>query len=351
MLPVAVSKNVVDLVGALAWPIAVVAAVLLLRPLLPALVSRISKVSVANVTLELTASEVATQVLSSLSYLRDPASSVFPSSDAGQQLTGLVTGGQRADFATIDLGDGKRWLTSRLYIFSWVLAQVVGVRCLAFVETRDGIPHRFAGLAEPEAVRRSLGQRQMWLEGAFVAAHLDFYSPDATSAFTELKQVLSTRTRPLSELYSGEVEVPLRAMVGAAYGGTVGSLTPDQIASTYRNTQTVSRNVDENAPTPPGWVRLKAASDTPAGMAREEHAAWIRDGAHLKRLLGESLTYPAIVSDPTRTSRELQRQLILCDGGTFVALVDRNERLQRLHDRGRIVGEIGREAAEQGFIA
>lgn len=347
--------DIVDLVRALAWPVTVIVALLLLRPHLPQaakwLSRRISKLSVASVTLELSASEVPPQILGSLSYLRDPLSSVYPSSDATQQLIGLVRGAERADSATIDLGTGKRWLTSRLYIFSWILAEFVGVRCLVFVETRDGIPHRFVGLAEPGAVRSSLARRQAWLEDAFAAAHLDFSAPDCASAFDDLKKVLADPAAPLKELWATAVQTPLTRLFAAAYETPQDAQGAELLATRYRESPLVARNVHPADPQAKGWLRLGKPTEMDPPTIREERASWIRGGTDLEALLRASLEYTTIVVDPVVTGQELQRQVVLREGGDFVALVDREGRFERLLDRRRVTERIGHEAAEQGLVA
>lgn len=351
----AVFTDIVDLVRVLAWPVTVIVALVLLRPHLAGLAKglsrRISKVSVASVTLELAASEVAPQILGSLSYLRDPLSSVYPSSDATQQLIGLVRGGEHADSATIDLGAGKRWLTSRLYIFSWVLAELVGVRCLVFVETRDGIPHRFVGLAEPGAVRSSLARRQGWLEDAFVAAHLNFSAPDCGSAFDDLKKVLADPAAPLKDLWATAVQTPLTRLFAAAYETPQDAQRAEMLATAYRDSPLLARDVHPADPKAKGWLRLGKPTKTDPPTIREERASWIRGGTDLEALLRGSFAYTTIVVDPALTGQELQRQVVLREGGDFVALVDGDGRFERLLDRRRITERIGHEAAEQGLVA
>ena len=61
----------------------------------------------------------------------------------------LIPSGEKADYIELDLGTGREWLTSRLYLLSAHIPEVSGVQRLVFVETRAGLPRQFAGVAHP----------------------------------------------------------------------------------------------------------------------------------------------------------------------------------------------------------
>jgi hypothetical protein len=294
---------------------------------------------------EFVASEVRPEVWSSLSYLRDPMSAQ-PWSDSGQQLFMLIRAGERADSAIIDLGTGDRWLTSRLYIFSAILSALLGVGCLVFLETRDGVPRRFVGVADPDAVRSALIRREPWLAHAFVAAHLNFGAPDVTPAFNELKRVLAGRTTPLSDLNIWELDAALRWVAGAGYEPADAPQAAEAVAARYRDSPLLSRVVEATAPEEPGWVRLGNSPGDPTKVS-EERASWIASGVHLERLVRDALTHPTVEQTPGTTLRELHRQVVLRDEGDFVAIVDTDGRFERLLNRRRIAEHLGREVAEQ----
>lgn len=355
MLAVSFS-DVVDLVSALVWPATVVVGLLLLRPYLPGLgrwfAARVSKVSVASVTLEMAATEVPQQLLRSLSYVRDPGSSVHPASDARSLLVDIVRGGQRADWATIDLRTGDAWLTSRLYLFSWVLAQLVGVRCLVFVATRDDIPNHFVGLAEPTSVRVSLARSQPWLQRAFVTARLEIRSSDARPEFDHLKDVLHQRRKTLKELqpWDSEVEPALTSLFAAAYRTPRDAQESESVIHRYLNSPLISRTVSSCTPVKSGWVRFGEIKGDGPPLAKEEHASWITNAGDLHALLGDTLKFSTVPLDSSLTGLELQRQVVLREGGEFVAIVDSQSRFEHLVDRRRIAEQVGRDAAEQGLL-
>jgi len=342
-------QNVVDLVGAVAWPLTAIAIFLILRPYLPGLMkgisSRISKVSLASVSVEFVASEVRSEVWTSLSYLRDPMSTQSWA-DSSRTLNMLIKAGERADSAKIDLGTGDRWLTSRLYIFSAILSELLDLRCLVFLETRDGVPVRFVGVAHPDAVSRAVGRREPWLEDALAVARVNLSAPEVPAAFTELKTVLEKREKPVSELAAWELNSPLSRLAAAAHRPHLDPQAAETVAQLFRDSPSVSRVVDPSKSEEDGWVRLGESPDDPPKV-REERASWIRSGAELERILGDSLSRPALVETPGITRRELQRQMVLRDGD-YVALVDADGRFERLFDRRRLAEHFGREIAEQG---
>lgn len=83
------------------------------------------------------------------------------------QLTDERTG----DYAEINLGTGREWLTSRLFIMAIVFARMKGIECFVFVETSGAVRKRFVGWAEPAKIRGAVAQRYLWLERAYADAY------------------------------------------------------------------------------------------------------------------------------------------------------------------------------------
>jgi hypothetical protein len=174
--------SVAPVLSAIAWPIVAVAAlVLLARPLgefLRGIASRVTKLSAFNVELEL-AHRATPAVGIALEEIRRPGAAMV--GDSGRALYSAVQDRTSADFATIDLGVGDEWLTSRLFIASLLLPRMRKVRIFVFVERRQEITQRFLALIEPQALRWRLAVRYPWLEASFVRAYAIAMSdyPDA----------------------------------------------------------------------------------------------------------------------------------------------------------------------------
>ena len=215
----------------------------------------------------------------------------------------LISKGERSDSATFDLGDGDRWLTSRLYIFAVILSELLDCRCMVFLQTQAGVPRRFVGLASCEATRRALASRYEWFEQALRQAQHEPYSFD------------------LSEPQVAE-----------------------NVAKTYLQDELISRVVGKGTDEAPGWVRL---GNAPApGQVREEHAQWIKDGGHLSKILGDTLQFPSLVEGPDTLAKDLERRAVLTDADHFVAVVDDDKRFKRLLDRRAVIERAARQVAE-----
>jgi hypothetical protein len=91
-------------------------------------------------------------------------------------LLNQIQGQGPSDYAVIDLGSGRSWLTTRLFVFAILLRRMRALRALVFVETQDGIAQRFLGVALPDTVRWRLAREYPWLEDAY--AHAYCHIPD-----------------------------------------------------------------------------------------------------------------------------------------------------------------------------
>jgi hypothetical protein len=104
-----------QLLGPIAWPLAAAIAFLALRaPLaqfLAGLGSRVTKLSLFQVELELSQAKAQPLVSVSLEQIRQPNVSVLLSDSAASIFQQLAIPGS-ADYAVVDLGNGEEWLTS-----------------------------------------------------------------------------------------------------------------------------------------------------------------------------------------------------------------------------------------------
>ena len=169
--------DIVNLVRAIAWPVAIVILALIYRREIPKLLlmlgGRISKLSAVGVTLELvTAEPVAETLRVRLEEIRQPSSTGPPPPSGVQSLNEIARSSAPADYVVIDLRGGKAWLTSRLYLFTLVLPPVTGLRCFVFVGNLGSTPGYFLGIASPEHVARALERRYSWLRPTCVEIQL-----------------------------------------------------------------------------------------------------------------------------------------------------------------------------------
>ena len=153
------------------WPVTLLVVVLVLRrqigDFLSAIGGRITQVSVMSVTIDLA---LATETV-------PPWQGI-----GGEDVRGLVVAQQvnvsyfdtlrqslripgTADFFVVDLkSDGrKEWLTSRLYLFTYVLSRMKDVRSIVFTATRGDVARSFLGVAGTDELLRALADAEPWL--------------------------------------------------------------------------------------------------------------------------------------------------------------------------------------------
>jgi hypothetical protein len=161
----------VELAKALAWPAAaVVIAILLYRPLnifVRAIGSRITKLSLFKVELELLAAAISTPLLDEIRSATTAAQLVESKSTMLKQMQS----GTPADYALVALGNGEQWLTSRLYIALIMMQRMRGVKVFVFLERTANTEQRLVAIAPIGQLRWALAQRYPWLEVAWVRAN------------------------------------------------------------------------------------------------------------------------------------------------------------------------------------
>jgi hypothetical protein len=169
-------KDLVELLNVIAWPAVVGVALLVFRKPLALLVEdlgkRATRLSVFEVSIELAT------VPSPPAPWEDPT--IYESSTligGGVTSTTIMelfkriredAAWPRWQYLIVDVGNGRRWLISRLFLFTVILRHMAGLRCVVFVETKDEHRRRLLGIASPEGVRSALASRYPWFEEALV---------------------------------------------------------------------------------------------------------------------------------------------------------------------------------------
>jgi hypothetical protein len=169
-------KNAIDLIKAfIAWPVVIAIAILVLsKPLAQFLYSlgqnfQTVKVSVLQFALEVSKASQFIPTWADVSSgfdLRLIAGDEAPSSGESS-LFEQFRGSDLLDYVLIDIGDGKQWLTSRLFIFAIMLERMRGLRCLVFVQTTSDAYQRFLGTASPTGYATRYHQADSEAESGF----------------------------------------------------------------------------------------------------------------------------------------------------------------------------------------
>jgi hypothetical protein len=297
--------------SAVLWPLVVLAIVLIYRRSIPTLVSnlsnRVTKLGFAGVSLELAKATPFVpewSVTAGALDLRQKAAAVFVNDSTAMTFRAQLRDGGTADYAEVNLGSGKEWLSSRLFIMAIVFARVKGIRSLVFVETSGQERRRYVGWAAPDKVRWSLAKRYSWLEEAYAQAYSTILNRKQAFVMDHNGR-LGNQNSPIDPQPSLElmreflqiIQIPPPALVPA----------------------------DD-----PNWVLIDATLNT------SEHTSW-ETGESIESMLGNDLHKERFRA---KEASSLQSQQLLADSSDFIAVVDDNQRFDYLVDRSILLKQI-----------
>lgn len=132
-----------------------------LLPRLKSLSANVTGIGEISVALSPAASAVSDQALADPNVPTADLRGADPS-DSRKSAFQQAVMGRPASYVVINLEEGKFWLTSRLYLFVDVLAEVRGVDAVVFT-TRVNGTNAFVGLCSIDSVLRRLGWAFPWL--------------------------------------------------------------------------------------------------------------------------------------------------------------------------------------------
>lgn len=299
-----------SLVGPLAWPLTVVIVVIVLRKgiadALRGLAARASKFSVGVIAIELAQSSARSP--GPLDEIRDATSAAV--ADSSGALFASLLERTPADYASIDLGNGREWLTSRLFAVATFVARQRGLRAVVF-SVADQRGPRVLGTASIDAVRRALGAQYPWLELAYAEA----WSAAAGLPARNVERMNAPRTIGFDPADPKTVAATLARFIAALtdYTGTPGSSE---------------------------WESLQAAPP------RMERAQWVTD-ALVKELLGSALARDSVVKDLDTSQDQLAHRVMRAEGDV-VAVVDGHGTFRGMLNRRQFIDRTARSLADNG---
>jgi len=301
----------VELVKAIAWPVAAVfAAVIFYRPIyrfLEAIGTRATKLSVFKVEVELLAG-ARPSASPSLEDIKNPEGALV--GDSARNLFEQVQDESPADYALIDIGSGEEWLTSRLFIGAAMLERMRGVECLVFVGRVDGTDRKLLAVASLRRIRWALSQRQPWLEMAFAQAYAEAHFNIAVVPFPSV----------------GSIQV--NQMGQPKIKSLTGGLEPSVATNLVR--RFIQLVQDTSAGTGPDWVSLSAA--------RMERAEWVTT-ALLHQVLSAD-AFEMWTHEDRDKPRSDRAKAVLRRQAPFVALVNVDRQFTRLIDRRALLEKV-----------
>jgi hypothetical protein len=293
---------IIEVIRILAWPILVVIGFILFRgpisAFFTALGSRASKIGVFSVSVELAALPEA-QPWSGPAI--DDLKAEYPTAagDSSGSLFRAVAETAHADYITVDLEEGRAWLTSRLFILAAVIPRVRTIKRIVFL---GGVARAYVGSAPPTVIAAVLAKRFPWLEEAYLRAHT--YIGDKAGTPTEKEIKLQ----------------PNYTIIGCLHPNLA-----SMILSTYLS------NIRGNG-TGEDWVKLPSYI---------EHAEWLTSET-LSRYLGADLETYSITRDPATDAVVLGKTL-LRHQAAYVAILDPVGRFVHLIDRHQAMDQIIRK--------
>jgi hypothetical protein len=306
---IAGSKNPIQLISVLVWPTVVVIVLIVFRkPLadfLRGITGRVTKFSITQIfSVELSLPE-ASHPTFNVDLLQELASGEIDSDSLGSLLK--QTGSDESlDYMIVDLENGRKWLTSRLFILALMLERMRGLRRLVFLGTQCNVPRSFVGIALPGEVRWALARKYPWLEEHFIEAQDDS------------KEQLRIQSK----------QGALRPSIAATLVSTFLSCIKDR------------ENDKDHRPDPAReWEFLEKEQESKSYW---EHANWI-DEARLESDLGDALhtSEEVCYEDSLDTSQVRRVQALLRRKGSFfVALVDRKGVFKSLIDREVLLEQV-----------
>jgi hypothetical protein len=333
----------ISLVEHALWPAVVLVLGLVLRKpigaFLGALAGRVTKVSVMSVSLELAVAQPANPPWEGLGgddirglVVADQVSnSYFRTLDEALRAPGS------ADYFQVDLHrDGEEWLTSRLYIFSYMLSRLKGVRAVVLLATRDNVPGSFLAVAPVEALMRALAITEPWLRVARLQAEAKQAARLPKPSVTPVNPRPGTRaqTRP------ADMEEWWAALRDGSTHDDPLLLAREFLENVQRKQQRSPRTAGSDG----GWLRLPTQQGSPTTW---EHATWL-NSSHLADwpLRHAVETEWSVVDDRSWTAEE-RVAAVAATPGDFVALLHPSRRFDRLVDRRSLLVTLGERSTSQ----
>ncbi len=314
--------DVPSLLSAVVWPVIVIFGLIFFRHPVTELVTiigqRVQKFSFSGFSLELAeAKEMRSPILDTEIRQLDAGLIVQSGSTAISQLLLRLQENHQHDYVMIDLGSesSPRWLTSRLYLLTFLITVIDRPISMVFVENTAGVRKRFIGISAAERVRWALARRYGWLESAAAVAWAvlgGLYCDPVTSqpTVTGISSPFDPATQKLAESQTTQFIQSFLNSIRAA-GPAPLSTTPEANDWIPLNDQTI------------------------------EHAKWLNSD-RIERLLGPELTNSSVVLMPNQSVNEAG-PLIVKQRGRFVAVLDTDRSFRCLVDRFTALDSVAKQ--------
>ena len=318
--------------NAIAWPIAIIVVAYILRKKLPALsrtlLSRVNEVGFAGFSLKLAEAKSFDPKLSDTAAafdLRSKATAAQVNDSTVWNFISQLREFDSADYAIITLGDGKEWLTSRLYIMAIVLGRMKNLQALVFL----GIRKRFIGWAEPEKVRWALAKNYPYLESAYAKAYADITRSDSD---------IIPPGCPIPDVPGNAVIVTTTGRLGYEFNPSEPEPSTNLIRAFLERVQSPPLLLpEESEELNTDWILINSDPKT------YEHAIWLTTDK-LEALLDEELCVTSFDRETLEAEApEEQIRGVLSTSYRWIALTTDEKKFEELSDRNLLLKQISKQ--------
>ncbi|MGC5172109.1 hypothetical protein ACLQ2Q_15815 [Microbacterium sp. DT81.1] len=360
----------VSLLGLIVWPVVAVVALILLREpivdLFHGVGGRITSVSVASVSIELAVAVDPPWTGMQGADVRHlvPADDVSDSFFNSLRQSLLSPGS--ADYFIVDLGGSgsREWLTSRLYLFTWILSRMKGVRAVVFLASREHVSRAYLGVASVAQLVLALEKAEPWLQLArweaetaemvkpLPADRLDlrqWQRPEGSPELLADQNVncaYCSQPLPVPRNISAQPSPPLDVDGWwRAAASSVDGVFRDPLGVGQAFIRAIQWTQPTGASEPgSGWLRLPASSPDPATGAVWEHTRWLSESDLIDGTIRNVIEPDtSVINDRALSNRDRTRKIGLVESD-FVALTSSSGRFEKLVDRSALLESIAGSA-------
>jgi len=317
--------------SAILWPAVIIVFLVLYREKLPNLLkritSRINSVEFAGISIELAKAkeyEHEWSMAPGALDLRHKATAIEVSDSTARTFISQLFEEATADYASVNLGQGREWLTSRLYIMSILFPQMKGIKCFVFFENDINAKRKYVGWVNAKHMRWMLSIKYPWLEAAFAEAYA----------------VVMTGRDPKDPGYNGNPSVVVSETGRIAYPVNlkdIGASIDLLKAFLLRIQQIISPLPGQTSE----WVNLDDQSIT------WEHAEWLTP-EKTETIFGRNFTPTSVrISEVRGKSNDTKLKLFLETQSEYVAVVDDNNQLEYLVKRNILLHQMAQTVVDK----
>ncbi|HPH34258.1 MAG TPA: hypothetical protein PLU94_02090 [Methanoregulaceae archaeon] len=328
--------DIAAILSAIIWPIVVIAILVFYRKEIPTvfkwLKSHVKKFEFQGISIELAEANGYSLDWSATEHdLRSQATftDVGSSSEMPHFLSQITEGG-KTEYAIVNLSNGKKWLSSRIFIMTILYTQMKGIEGIVFLEKTDYVRKKFLGWAEPITIIKAFGKRYTWFEKEYISAYSEIFSGFITTSDNELPKTQKDKERIQGyftinrdgdlffEHFTPEVRINIMIKFLNSIQKKRSEIPSDKLYE---------------------WVRIDSNPEE-TDQDIHEHSRFI-DADKLEEILGNGLFRPA-VSEHDLDSMNVRERVrkILSYPYRFVAVTSENGRFEYLVDRNKLIEQL-----------